>query len=284
MGISNIQWTNATINFWTGCQKISPGCKFCYMYRDKARWQQDGSIVKKVSLSTIQSTLKSLKGPSMIFTCSWSDFFIEEADAWRDEAWDIIRENPQHTWQILTKRPERIRMCLPEDWGDGWDNVWLGVSCEDQWYATTRIAILLSIPTKLRFISCEPLMEAIDLTKLRLNNILPDFYLNALNGQQYNSPFNDTAPTYPMHDGSKIDWVIIGGESGNENGPWRYRQCELEWIEKMVLDCQQAGIPVFVKQLGTYLAKFLSLHDRHGGDMEEWPEENLKVRQFPKAI
>src|SRR5207249_2293856 len=94
------------------------------------------------------------KEPELIFTCSISDFFIEEADPWREEVWEIIRKTPQHTYQILTKRPERISDHLPSNWGDGWSNVWLGTSVELQKYLT-RADILMDIPAKIHWLSCE---------------------------------------------------------------------------------------------------------------------------------
>ena len=120
---SFIQWTDNTVNFWSGCQKVSEGCKFCYMYRLKDQNGQSGSVVRRSSDAKFYEALY-WKEPTMIFTCSMSDFFIEEADEWREDAWDVIRRTPQHKWQILTKRPERIKECLPADWGEGWDNVW----------------------------------------------------------------------------------------------------------------------------------------------------------------
>jgi protein gp37 len=80
-----------------------------------------------------------------------------------------------------------------------------------------------------------------------------------------------------------FDWVIVGGESGNENGKYKYRPCELEWIESIVNQCQRNDIPVFVKQLGTFLSKQLKLSDRHGGNINDWPA-NLQVRQFPTTL
>ena len=80
-----------------------------------------------------------------------------------------------------------------------------------------------------------------------------------------------------------IDWVIVGGESGNENGQYRYRECKIEWIESIIDQCHRNHIPVFVKQLGTHLAKQLKLSDRHGGDINEWPE-HLRVREFPREV
>lgn len=253
---SKIQWTDASINFWSGCAKISDGCKFCYMYRDKERYGLDPSEVVKVSDTTIKSTLRKLKEPSKIFTCSWSDFFIKEADQWRSQAWDVIRAHPQHTWQILTKRPERIEQCLPPDWGDGWNNVILGVSVENQKTANDRIWRLKMIPSKQIFISVEPLLEKI--------NIGLDL---CLTGNLMEPPIN---------------WVIIGGESGNDNGKYRYRPCELSWIENIIGQCKYVGTPVFVKQLGTYLSKEMKLNDRHAGDIMEFPK-HLQIREFPKS-
>ncbi len=100
---SQIEWTEATWNPWHGCKKISPGCKNCYMYREKKRYGQDPHNVTK-SKTTFKAPL-GWKSSKTIFTCSWSDFFIQEADDWRDDAWDVIRKTPEHTYQILTKRP-----------------------------------------------------------------------------------------------------------------------------------------------------------------------------------
>lgn len=241
---SKIQWTDATVNFWTGCIKVSDGCKFCYMYRDKERYGQDPRKVVRTRPHTFNAALKWPE-PKKIFTNSWSDFFIEEADAWREDAWNIIRRTPQHQWQILTKRPERIVACLPNDWGEGYPNVWLGVSVENdenRW----RIGMLRKIPAKIRFISVEPILNPFRL-KDRLEG---------------------------------IHWVIIGGESGNDQGKYRYRPSQVFWYSDLVRDCLQAEVAVFVKQLGTHLAKELSLDDRHGGNIEEWPEV-LQIRQFP---
>ncbi len=245
--ISKIQWTDFSWNPWQGCHKISLGCKYCYMYRNKNMYGQIPHIVVKSKPLTFNKPLR-IKEPSLIFTCSWSDWFIEEADAWRDEAWDIIRQTPQHTYQILTKRPERIAECLPDDWGEGYSNVWLGVSVESM-DVLDRIYDLIQIKAKVRFLSIEPLISPVSLPMIIMD--------------------------------SKISWVIIGAESGNNNGKYRYRLCELYWITRIVEQCKAAEIPVFVKQLGTHLSKELKLKDRHGGDINEWPK-HLKIRQMPQ--
>lgn len=243
---SSIQWTEATWNPWHGCKKVSPGCKFCYMYRDKEKYGQDPTIVMR-SKTKFNEPLK-WKDPKVIFTCSWSDWFIKEADEWRPEAWKIIKNTPQHTYQILTKRPERIAKHLPEDWGGGYPNVWLGVSVENgSLPATERIGYLTDIRARIRFISFEPLIAP-------LRNYVSD----------------------------KIDWIIIGGESGNDNGNYRYRPCELHWIEHIIDGYKNISpeTKIFVKQLGTHLSKELGMSDRHGGNIDEFPK-HLQIRQFP---
>lgn len=245
-----ISWTDHTINFWTGCKKVSPGCKFCYMYRDKERYGVDPTVVMKVNQSTINKVLKEAKPGQKIFTCSWSDFFIEEADQWREWAWDIIRSRPDIKWQILTKRPERILKCLPADWEEGWDNVWIGVSAEAEKEATERIGLLSIVPCKITFLSIEPLIECFDLKGI--------------------------CARY----GFTPSWVIIGGESGNDIGKYQYRPCFLIWIQHMVNECKLMNVPVWVKQTGTFLSTQIGLKSRHGSDINEWPKD-IRVQQFP---
>lgn len=206
---SKIEWTNDTWNPWQGCRKISSGCKFCYMHRDKKRYGNDPTVIVKSKPATFNSPLTKLKGP-LVFTCSWSDFFISQADLWRDEAWDIIRQTPHLTYQILTKRPENILDRLPSDWGDGWDNVWLGVSVENQDY-TWRMDILRGVPCKLRFVSAEPLLGELS---LNLDN---------------------------------FNWVITGGESG-EGENWRIS--EFGWFAGIKDQCIEANVLFFHKQNG----------------------------------
>lgn len=178
---SKIEWTQATWNPWHGCIKVSDGCKNCYMYRDKKRYGKDPRQVVRSKTTFFDPT----KWPEskLIFTCSWSDWFIDQADDWRDEAWNVIRQTPHHNYQILTKRPERIQEHLPGDWENGWKNVWLGVSIENQ-KQVDRADLLRSIPAHIRFISAEPLIGPIQFTKLR-----------------------------------GIHWVITGGESGPKSRP-----------------------------------------------------------------
>lgn len=244
---SKISWTDATWNPWHGCDKVSEGCKYCYMFREKERYGQNPFDVVK-SKTKWKDPLK-WKEPKKIFTCSWSDFFIEQADAWRPEAWDMIRNSPQHIFQILTKRPERILAHLPPDWGAGYDNVWLGVSAENDMRLRERLRILRTIPAKIKWVSLEPLLEGLP--------SLPEIF---------------TA--------MKIDWVVVGGESGNLLGSYRFRFCSQWWIENVVEICQAYKVPVFVKQLGTYISRANNLKAWSGDDMAEFPKK-LQIQQFP---
>jgi len=222
------------------------------MYRDKERYGQDPKTVLRSKSGTFNAPLSMPKEKAFVFTCSWSDFFIKEADAWRPEAWEIIKATPHLTYQILTKRPERIRQCLPEDWGEGYKNVWIGVSVENQETFNKRASLLSDIPSKVRFFSFEPLIGEIDLYKN------PDWFYIFRN----------------------IQWSIIGGESGNETGKYRYRECKIEWIEKLQHQLKLVGISVFIKQLGTHISKELNLKDRTRGNIKEFPK-NLKSRDYP---
>ncbi len=258
---TKIEWADATVNFWQGCLKVSDGCKFCYMYRDFNRHGKDPRTVFKSAEQSFKKAFKWLE-PKRIFTNSWSDFFIKEADEWREEAWDVIRNTPQHTWLILTKRPERILKCLPADWGKGYDNVWIGVSVENKKTAAFRIPLLYEVPARVRFLSVEPLLEEMDIT--------PYLLLEVPAGKK-------TEVFKPIH------WVIVGGESGNDNGEFKYRPTSHKWMHGIVNQCQNYEVPVFVKQVGTFLSKQFGLADRHGGDITDpkFPMY-LQVRQFPK--
>lgn len=271
---SHIQWTDATWNIARGCTKVDEDCKFCYMYRDSFDSTRYNPL-NVVRTKTVFNLPLKLKEPSKIFTSSLTDVFHPAIDSYRNEMWDIIRQCPHHTFQILTKRPERITEHLPEDWGDGWGNVWLGTSVGSQ-KAIQRATELLTVKSKTRFLSLEPLWEQIDLTECQMPGEYGrwpnEYYVNVLTKMD-DEHFHNVHP--------KIDWVIVGGESGNETGKYRYRPCELEWIERIIKDCQQEDIPVFVKQLGTHLSKKMGLKNRHGGDISEWPE-HLRIREFPK--
>jgi protein gp37 len=220
---TGIEWTDATWNPWRGCTKVSPGCKNCYMFREQARYGHDPSVVVRASPATFNAPLR-WKEAKRVFTCSWSDFFHPAADEWRDEAWRIIRATPHLTYQILTKRPERIVEHLPSDWAYGYANVWLGVSGETVEYAFERGAYLDDVPTRVRFLSAEPWLED---TRPPVHAV-PQFKRNAL------------LSLVPM-----FDWVILGGESGPHARPM-----DVESARQVRDACTAHGVPFFFKQWG----------------------------------
>ena len=217
MGIkSGVEWCDASHNFWYGCRKVSPGCSHCYAEREMIRFGRDFRTVTKAK--GFNKPL-SWREPAFVFVNPWSDFFIEAADDWRPEAWEIIRQTPHLTYLILTKRPHNIRDRLPVNWGKtGWPNVWLGVSIETQEY-TYRADELLRFPAANHFVSAEPLLGPLDLQG----------YLIHDNG----------AP------GDRIDWVITGGESGPG-----FRESKVTWFRHLRDQCKAEGVPFFYKQAG----------------------------------
>jgi len=209
---TKISWTDYTWNPWRGCKKVSPGCAKCYMFRDQKRYGNNPSEIVRTKPPTFRKPL-SIE-PSKIFTCSWSDFFIEDADKWRRDAWDIICDTPQHTYQILTKRPERIIKCLPEVGGLRFvpNNVWIGVSIESQ-DQVHRAYHFQTLPTCTTFISYEPALGPIDLNELFLK--------------------------------INIDWLISGGESGKGA-----RHSNPNWFENIKHQCDEYGVAYWHKQNG----------------------------------
>ena len=154
----------------------------------------------------------------MLSVCMTSDFFLEEADEWRDEAWNIMRERCDVVFLLLTKRPERIRKCLPEDWGDGWENIFLNVTCETQRRADERLPLLLELPFKHKGVYCAPLLEAITIGK----------YL----------------------DSGQIEQVACGGE--NYGGA---RPCDFDWIKALREECASRDITFCFMETGTTFIK-----------------------------
>lgn len=274
---TGISWSNATWNPWHGCAKVSAGCKNCYMFREKKQYGQDPTLVVR-SKTKFDDPLKWVsrgKAPKYCFTCSWSDFFIAQADPWRSEAWEIIRQTPEITYQILTKRPERIANHLPDDWRDGYPNVWLGVSCENQATANERIPLLLKVAASVRFVSAEPLLGPIS---------FGDIPTGKGTGDEWDPVITMDALSRASVFAPHVNWVIVGGESGPGARP-----CDINWIRDIVKQCKTAEVPVFVKQLGgkplfpsDYLNTY-KLVDKMGGDIAEFPSD-LKVREFPAAV
>lgn len=209
-------------NPWHGCRKISEGCRNCYMYRRDAQFGKDSSIIKKTANFDLP-VKKNRAGEytlaaENVYACMTSDFFIEEADAWREEAWRMIRERRDLDFTIITKRIDRFPVSLPRDWGEGYENVTLCVTCENQKTTDSRLPILLNLPLRQREIIHEPMLEAV--------NIEP--YLAS----------------------GAIRTVICGGESGDEG-----RLCDFAWIMDTRKQCLRHGVSFIFKQTGTRFKK-----------------------------
>lgn len=225
-------------NPWHGCTKVSEGCANCYMYSmDKARGL-DGSVVRRnksifdYPLQRHRDGSFKVRTGEFIRICMTSDFLVKEADPWRAEAWDIIRQRPDVRFFILTKRPERFAESLPPDWGDGWNNVMLNVTCENQRRADERIPILLATPAKHKGIMCAPFIGAIDIER----------YLE-VGERTVEERERDIR-------GSGIEQVICGGE--NYEGA---RPCDFNWVRSLYDQCVSHGVSFTFIETGSVFVK-----------------------------
>lgn len=238
-----IEWSDSTLNFWRGCDKIDPTCANCYMFRDQRRYGNDPTVVTRCSPNTFYAPLKSRKwqekrdrciaerGRHLVFVCSWSDFFHEEADSWRADAWDVIRRTPESTYQILTSRPERILECLPPDWGAGWPNVWMGATIGNRRFVH-RADLLRKVPAVVRFVSAEPLLGPLVWLRGTEAELEHEQRVHAyarhtgptIGGESAVDCLRAELPRWhddyigPELDLTDITWLIVGGESGGRVG------------------------------------------------------------------
>ncbi len=282
---TNIQWADYTWNPWHGCTHVSPGCDNCYMFEEKKRYGQDPKVVSlsktKFDAPIKKGRDKEYKIPpgSKVFVCSWSDFFHPLADQWRADAWAIIKQRPDVVFIIVTKRTHRIEECLPPDWGEGYPNVWLVVSVENN-EMRPRVHKLQQIPAKVRGISYEPALEYVDFKPYlwRLcrkcggaGHLPPDG--SACVCAKY-------SPRPGFERTNTIDWLIIGGESGEGA-----RAFDFQGGLKVAKEGRAAGVAVFWKQLGAQAwddGKLIRLDHEKGGDINEWPDGHAYPRQFPE--
>lgn len=313
---SAIEWTDATWNPTVGCSVLTPGCTNCYAMRMAARLEAMGQPIYagmtkpskagavwtgKVELSNWGQVIKPLswKKPRRIFVNSMSDLFHENVpDEAIDKVFAVMALTPQHTYQVLTKRAERMRdyftrtrdliagPCMeiieaaralrPDDLYcmKTWPlpNVWLGVSCERQQEADERIPHLLQTPAAIRFVSAEPLLGPINFGCRYCGS--PD----ALHSGTCLASSDADQPC------RFLDWIIVGGESGP-----RAREFDLQWARSIIAQCRSADVECFVKQLGARVvgphdngvnATTLTFKHSKGGDWSEWPDD-LRIRQFP---
>ena len=210
-------------NPWHGCRKISEGCQNCYMYYLDRQRGMDGAKIFRVKnhfdypIHRNRDGSYKIKSGELIRVCMTSDFFLEEADEWRDEAWSFIRQRSDVKFYLLTKRPERVMRCLPKDW-DMWENVLFNVTCENQRRADERVPILLQLPFRHRGVMCAPLISEIRI----------DEYLAT----------------------GQIEQVSAGGE--NYDGA---RPCDYEWIKSLRKQCERYRVTFCFFETGTNFIK-----------------------------
>lgn len=209
-------------NPWHGCHKVSEGCLNCYVYRMDGRHGKDASHITKTSAFNLPIKRNrygqySIPDHSTLYTCFTSDFLVEEADAWRADVWAMMKARPLVQFIFFTKRIERLESCLPDDWGEGYPNVTIGCTMENQKRTDERCPLFLRIPIKTRWIIAEPLLGPIDL-----------------------SPYLD----------ERIALIVAGGESGSEA-----RECDYAWVEALKAQADARHIPFHYHQTGAKLRK-----------------------------
>src|SRR5712691_2139590 len=255
---TGISWCDSTWNPLVGCARVSGGCAACYAIPNAHRLA--GNPYPKVSqayaglverhgngqldwtgqVRFLEERLEQplhWKQPRRIFVNSMSDCFHADVHRqWLADIWSVMQQCPQHQFLILTKRPVRMQTWA-QDWGEPLRNVWLGVSCENQATADTRIPLLLQTPAALRFVSYEPALASVDFRQIRLRHqrqVIETVDALYGHGMHYTGALG-----YCAH----LDWVICGGESGADARPF-----DRAWLRRVVQDCQEAGVPVWVKQ------------------------------------
>jgi protein gp37 len=298
MNKTKISWCDTTWNVATGCTPVSEGCRNCYAARYAKRgigefgWEFRGlgpnydPIVQRRKFCEVRTHPKRLetplhwRKPRKIFVCSVGDLFHESVpDEFIDKVFGVMALCPQHTFQVLTKRPGRMLeyfkhgartefININAEFESGLDrfvsvdpqvyrwpftlpNIWLGVTAENQAMADERVPLLLHTPAAMRFVSVEPMLGPIDLSVIK-------------------TPDGDgpSSELLWIGEGAGIDWVIVGGETGPGARPM-----QLEWARAIVQQCKAAGVPCHVKQL--------PVNGKISKIPEEWPED-LRVREFPK--
>ena len=227
---SNIEWTHHTYNPWIGCQKVGPGCDNCYAETwdarfNGARWGADAERQRTSPANRNKPILWNRKAMNAgerhrVFCASLADVFDNHASIlpeWRADLWAMIRQTSHLDWMLLTKRPGNIAKMLPPDWGDGYPNVWIGCTVVNQAEADRDIPKLLAVPAKVRFLSMEPLLRPVDLT--RWSGLVDDPYFG-------------------------LDLVIVGGESGTHARPMHP-----DWARSLRDQCVAARVAFFMKQM-----------------------------------
>ncbi|MEO1187525.1 MAG: phage Gp37/Gp68 family protein [Pseudomonadota bacterium] len=267
---SAIEWTDATFNPWVGCTKISPACDNCYAETWADRFgekvwgnnprrrtsEQNWNQPRKWNRDADKWQLEHGR-PRFVFCASLADVFDNQVpEEWRDDLWALIKECDQLIWLLLTKRPQNISKMLPQDWGDGYSNVWLGTTVENQDVTNRNVPELVAIPAVKRFLSIEPMLGPIDLKQVWVDD---HEWMDVLHGHAEACDIVDgweACEWAPM----PIDWVIAGGESGKDARP-----ADPDWYRTLRDDCFMASVPFHFKQWGEWIPISISPDKDHIG-------------------
>lgn len=208
-------------NPWRGCHKYSEGCKYCYIHKgDSKRGVNTNEIIKTDDFDKPIAKNKKgeykIKSGQTVYVCFSTDFLIEEADAWRQDCWQMIRERSDLAFLFLTKRIDRFMACVPPDWHEGYENVIVGCTVENQDEADHRLSIFKELPIKHKNIICQPLIGAIDL----------ESYLEG------------------------VELVVVGGESDPQARPLNY-----DWVLSIREQCLNKSVHFEFRQCGTHFIK-----------------------------
>lgn len=207
---------------WSGCHKYSEGCDYCYIHKgDLKRGINTNVIIKTDTFTMPIETMKrsgeyKIKSNQIVYLCFRSDFFIEEADPWRSDCWDIIKKRPDLHFIFITKRIDRFYTCIPNDWGDGYSNLTIGCTIENQKNADYRLSLFSQMPIQHKNIICQPLLEDLNIEK----------YLN------------------------QIELVVVGGESDSNARPLNY-----DWVQNIRKQCITHNVSFQFRQCGTHFIK-----------------------------
>lgn len=207
-------------NPWRGCKKCSDGCKYCYIH--KGDYKRNINTNEIIKTNDFYKPIEKFKNGNYkiksgtVYVCFSSDFLIEEADSWRDECWKMIKERRDLKFLFLTKRIDRFKNCIPKDWKDGYDNVIVCCTIENQKNADYKLSIFKDLPIKHKCITAQPLLEKIDIEK----------YLN------------------------NIELVVVGGESDYNARPLNY-----DWVLDIRDQCVKANVDFEFRQCGTHFIK-----------------------------
>lgn len=208
-------------NPWRGCHKYSEGCKYCYIHKGDSKRGVDTNVIVKTAdfyAPIVKNKMGEykIKAGQIVYLCFSTDFLIEEADEWRTECWNMIRERSDLTFIFLTKRIDRFMRCIPDDWNDGYENVVVGCTVENHSMAEYRLSIFNNLPIKHKNIICQPLIEQIDILR----------YLD------------------------DVELVVVGGESDHNGRPLNY-----DWVLSIRYQCQIKNTHFQFRQCGTHFIK-----------------------------